>query len=121
LRSPLNKIYVTLLASFHRAHTHVNCFNAQGCGHLSAEVYPPAAGQIYPPEADFECVETKVASQFVFAIIHSELQNATTFIRKNIGFEKFYQLPFYNSSVFLKKFSPPSRRFLSSVPRPPQF
>jgi hypothetical protein len=47
----------------------------------------PKGVDIYPPEADFECVETKIAPQFVFAIIHSKLQNARTFIRKNIEFK----------------------------------
>jgi hypothetical protein len=45
-----------------------------------------AEGEVHPPEANFECVETKVVPQFVFAIIHSKLQNARTFIRKSIGF-----------------------------------
>ena len=47
------------------------------------DIYPPYARFIAAyGEADFECVETKIAPQFVFAIIHSKLQNARTFIRK---------------------------------------
>jgi len=46
----------------------------------------PKGVDIYPPETDFECVETKTAPQLVFTIIHSKLQNARTFIRKNIEF-----------------------------------
>jgi hypothetical protein len=52
----------------------------------------PRGVDIYPPEADFECVETKIAPHFVFAIIHSKLQNARTFIRKKHRIWRFYTI-----------------------------
>ena len=54
--------------------------------------------------ADFGVVYLKPLRNYQL-IIHLLLRNARTISEKNVEFGSFYQLPFYNSSVFLKIFT----------------